>query len=318
MAFVALALVLLILSAIAWFGALIATRTARLELDRRLALATAPRNANLQAVGIAYLIRRWGAATDAALRALFAFGIPRRWGMRLGGFALLGVAVVAAALCWLLASRGLHFSAWIAAPATLAAFFLAPRMLLLREQNQVEQKFLLMFPDAIDMAIRMLRAGLPISAAIRSIANDAQSPVRDVFRSLSNQLEIGVPFDEAFAAMGDRIGLADFRFFAVAISLQHATGGNLAATLDILSDIMRRRRAMRLKALATTGEVRISAIVLGALPFFVTGALLVLSPAYLAPLFSDPRGNVIIGAAAVGLLAGIFSMRQMMRRVTRL
>jgi tight adherence protein B len=318
MGFVAFALVLLVVSALTWFGALIAVRTARLELARRVTLATMARSAELRPARGRLPLTSWSASANAMLRNLFAFRVARRWGIRLGGFSLLGVAIAAAGAAWFVAGRGLHFSLWIAAPLALAAFFLAPHALLRREQNGVEQKFLMLFPDAIDMAIRMLRAGLPISVAIRSISNDAQSPIRDVFRALSGQLEIGIPLDEAFAAMGDQIGLADFRFFVVAISLQHATGGNLAATLDVLSDIMRRRRAMRLKAQATTGEVRISAIVLGVLPFFVAGALLILSPGYLAGLFTDPRGNAIVAAAVVGLLAGIISMRQLMRRVTRL
>jgi tight adherence protein B len=99
--------------------------------------------------------------------------------------------------------------------------------------------------------------------------------------------------------------------------LQRATGGNLATTLDILSDIMRKRRAMRLKGKAVTGEVRMSAYVLAAIPFVVIGGLLIASPDYLQPLISDRRGNVIVGLAVGSLIAGFATIRQMMRSVTQ-
>jgi len=111
------------------------------------------------------------------------------------------------------------------------------------------------------------------------------------------------------------VGNPDFHFLAVAVALQQATGGNLAETLEILSQIMRRRRAARLKALAATAEVRISAAVLGAIPFFVTGALLVVAPNYLDPLFADPRGHIILAVALLGLLLAGVTMRTMIRNM---
>ena len=88
---------------------------------------------------------------------------------------------------------------------------------------------------------------------------------------IADQMRIGIPLGEALDASSQRIGLADFRFFSVAVALQHSTGGNLVNTLDVLSQIMRKRRAVRLKAKAVTSEIRLSAYVLGSLPI-VTGA----------------------------------------------
>jgi tight adherence protein B len=133
---------------------------------------------------------------------------------------------------------------------------------------------------------------------------------------VANQIEIGAPIEEALDAASQQIALADFRFFTVAVALQHATGGNLAATLEILSDIIRRRRGVRLKAKATTAEIRVSAYVLGSLPILIVGALLLIQPGYLTPLFHDPRGHLIIAVAAGLLLLAAVSMRQMMRSVT--
>jgi tight adherence protein B len=166
------------------------------------------------------------------------------------------------------------------------------------------------------MIIRMLRAGLPITAAARNVGDEAPAPVNLVFQSIADQVDIGVPFEAAIAAAGESVGLPDFRFFAVAIALQRETGGNLAATLEILADIIRKRRNVRLRAQAATGEIRMSAYILGALPFLVTGAFLVISPGYLTPLATDPRGHVIVGAALLGLTLAYLTMRRMLHSVT--
>jgi tight adherence protein B len=137
-----------------------------------------------------------------------------------------------------------------------------------------------------------------------------------VFATIADQLKIGVPIEEAFDTSSRQIGLPDFRFFTVAVALQYSTGGNLTATLESLSDILRKRRATRLKAKAATGEIRITAYTLGGIPFLTTGALLILDPTYLTPLWTDPRGHMILGIAGGGLFLSYFSMRMMMRSVT--
>ena len=175
-----------------------------------------------------------------------------------------------------------------------------------------------LFPDALDAIGRMLRAGLPISAAVQAVSAESPPPVNAVFAMVADQMGIGVPIDEALDVSSRYIGMPDFRFFTVAVVLQHMTGGNLAGTLGILSEIVRKRRAVRLKAGATTAEIRVSAYVLGGLPFFILGALLIVQPGYLTPLFVDPRGHVILAIAGGLLLMGGLTMRQMMRSVTNL
>jgi tight adherence protein B len=236
--------------------------------------------------------------------------------MTASAMTLMLTGALGATAAWLALHSGLHMSDWISAPMTVAGLFLAPRAFLKHQQNSADRLFMEVFPDTIDMIIRMLRAGLPVTAAVRAVGDESPPPVNAVFANLADKMAIGITFEDALASAGQRIGLADFRFFAVAISLQRATGGNLATTLDILSDIMRKRRAMRLKAKATTGEVRMSAYVLGAIPFLVIGGLLVMTPDYLAPLIADRRGKMIIAVAVASLLAGFGTIRQMMRSVT--
>ena len=136
-------------------------------------------------------------------------------------------------------------------------------------------------------------------------------------RFITDQVKIGIPIEEALDAGSKQIGLADFRFFAVAVLLQYSAGGNIASTLEVLSGIMRKRRAVRMKAKSATAEIRLTSYVLGSLPFVTTGALLLIQPGYLTPLFADPRGHVILAMAAGGLSLSLISMKLMMRSVTK-
>jgi tight adherence protein B len=310
---------LLVLVGMGLVVALTAVRQRRRELERRTGLVAGSDRNKKRNDASRRDVREanWTDALGERLRAFYSIGLKRNWGMKAAPLALLVAAAAGMCLGWLGLRSGLHMSAWVSLGAALFASFLAPRTLLKREQNKAEVKFMEVFPDAIDMVIRMLRAGVPVSGAVRSVGDEAPPPVSDVFTNVADQMAIGITFEDALTAAGHRIGLPDFQFFAVAVTLQRATGGNLASTLDILSDIMRKRRAMRLKAKATTGEVRMSAYVLSAIPFLVIGGLFIMTPDYLAPLISDPRGNVIVAMAVGSLLLGFGMIRRMMRSVTQ-
>lgn len=312
----ALVLLLLLVVGAGLFAALVAARRARQAREARVALivrrpgavATAP-----DAVQVPGLRRTVG----VMLRGWFAVGLKHDWGMHAGPEMLGLVGLCGGIGAWGLVGHLLGAAPPIAASAAFVAFLWAPRQLLKHEQSGADQTFVSLFPDAIDMMIRMLRAGLPVTAAIRAVAAEAAPPVNLVFGRIADQMGIGIAFEDALSAAAEQVGLADFRFFAVAISLQRATGGNLAVTLDILSDIMRKRRAMRLKGRAVTGEVRMSAYVLGGIPFFVIGAMLIAAPGYLQPLISDRRGNIIVGAAVLLLIMGFGSIGYLLRSVTK-
>jgi tight adherence protein B len=209
-----------------------------------------------------------------------------------------------------------QFPLYVSAALSLGMAYWAPRSLLSVEQRRVESRFVDLFPDAVDTLARMLRAGLPITAAVRTIAIDGSPPVSTAFAAIGDQLKIGVPIAATLEATSRQIGLPDFRFFTVAVGLQYSTGGNLSATLDILSEVIRKRRAMRMKAKAATGEIRITAYTLGGIPIFTIGALMLLQPNYLVPLWTDPRGHLVIAMAGGSLLLAFISMRAMMRSVT--
>lgn len=309
-------LALLLLSGGALASALLLSRRARLEREQRIALVAPPEAHAGDAFGAWLTGRSHG--LDVRLQRFFAAGTATVWGMRLGAPALIVLAVAAAAVAWALTRTVFGVPLWIAVPIVAGMGYLLPRVLLLRQQRKIMREFSDLFPDAVDAIARMLRAGLPVSSAVHSVGTEAPAPVNTVFVMVSDQMGIGTPIEEALDISSRYIAMPDFRFFTVAVVLQHMTGGNLAATLEVLSDIVRRRRAVRLKARATTAEIRVSAYVLGALPFFILIALLAVQPGYLTPLFVDPRGHIILAIAAGLLLAGAITMRQMMRSVTNL
>lgn len=260
----------------------------------------------------------WQGTLDARLRGLFSYGLDRMWGVTASGGGLLVAGSAAGTLGWLAVRLASAAPPAVAAIVGMAGFYLLPRLIVRRQQKKAEALFAERFPDVIDMVVRMIRAGLPAVAAVRTTGQEAMPPVNRVFIQIADETEIGIPFETALTRTAGRIGLPDFRFFAVAISLQRSTGGNLTATLEALSEIIRRRRAVRLKAKAATAEVRMSAYILAAIPVLVIGALSLLQPGYLTPLFTDPRGNVILGAAVLCLVLAWWTMRSMIRSGTEI
>jgi tight adherence protein B len=210
-----------------------------------------------------------------------------------------------------------HLPYWLETIASIALALVMPRLLGNLERRRQSELFIARFPDAMDMMVRMLRAGLPVSSAIEIVGAEAPDPVGRIFRGIANEVAIGIPLEDVLAGRVQEIEPAEFRYFTVAVSLQRATGGNLAATLESLASVIRRRKNVRAKARAMTSEVKSSAFVLGALPFVIGGMLFLLSPGYIGMLFDDPRGNLILGAIVGLLLLAVVTMRWMIKRGLR-
>jgi len=308
--------ILMLASGGAIVASFVLTQRARRELEQRVNQMVSGASSSGGRFGDKSIDPPWVTALEDRLRRLFGFGLAHEWGARVPSFQLILVAVLAGSTLWSLTRVAVQLPLWLALPITAVGFMLAPRTWLQIQQARTEKRFIELFPDALDMCVRMLRAGLPVSAAIRTIGQEGPPPINEVFVVIADRVEIGIPLEEALRTTGKELGLDEFRFFAAVVALQRSTGGNLAQTLELLADIMRKRRTMRLKARATTSEVRASAYILGAMPFLVIGALLVLSPEYLQPLFSDPRGHVVLGIAAGSLLLAFYTMRRLVRSVT--
>lgn len=291
-------------------------RRQHFEMERRFdLLAKAGQKASAQADDAA---ASPGSSGDGSgpIQKFFTFGAGYSWGMHASAPLLIVVAIVSAAVVWFAAAHLAGMPKWIAAAATAGGAFFGPRTVLRRQQQRAMREFTNLFPDAVDMVSRLLRAGTPITYAIQVVGEEAPPPVNEVFKTIADQIRIGIPVGEALDMSSKMVALPDFRFFAVAAIMQYSTGGNLVSTLEELSQIMRKRQAARLKARAVSAEIRFSAYVLGSLPIMVTGALLIIDPGYLAPLLNDPRGRVILSFAGGGLLLAFITMRAMIRSVS--
>jgi tight adherence protein B len=172
-------------------------------------------------------------------------------------------------------------------------------------------KFTSKFPDAIELMVRGLRSGLPISETMGIVASEVPGPVSVEFRLVSDKMKIGRTMEAALQETSDRLGTPEFQFFVITLAIQRETGGNLAETLANLADVLRKRAAMKLKIRAMSSEAKASAIILGALPFVVFGIIAMLNPDYMGGFFTEPRLIVAGLGGMVWMSIGVFIMAKM-------
>lgn len=234
------------------------------------------------------------------------------------GLPHLAVAGVAATgMTVLFAEKIMGFNPALVLLLGIAAAVVAPMVLLRFLQSRYQNKFLDPFPDALDLMCRAVRAGLPVFDAMEVASREVTAPVGTELARTLEEMRIGVDIDEALQHTADRIRVPDFRFFAVALKLQRRTGGGLAETLANLSNIIRRRKEIRLKARALSAESKASATVLGLLPFAVGALLFFLNPSLMSVLLDDPRGRFMMGMALLSLVIGVSVMATIIRRSLR-
>ena len=193
----------------------------------------------------------------------------------------------------------------------IAAGLGGPQFYLQRTRRNRYRDFIKELPNAIDMIVRGTRAGLPLSACIQIVADEAREPVAGEFRRVVDIQSFGVPFAAAFSRMPKRINIPEARFLSIAISIQQESGGSLSETLENLARVLRGRAMMQGKVKALSSEAKTSAGIIGALPVLLSLGLYFLAPDYIGLLIEDPRGNIAIGASAVWMLIGVFVMRTM-------
>jgi tight adherence protein B len=294
-------------------GALRSSKAAR-ERQRRLALTIeATRAGEKTAAAVEDVEGTAGNFTMLAKLLLLDTNHP--WQLQVSLQILLLSAAVAATAVWMFLHAFLEVPFEISVGLSAAAAVLGPRTVLARKKAKIEAAFIASFPDAVDATVRMLRVGLPITSAIRTVGQETPAPTNALFMRMANQMSIGLPLATALQSASQQVRLRDFRFFCSAVILQQSSGGNLVSTLEELSQIMQKRRIMRSKARAATSEVRFTAYVLGALPFIVIIAMLAAAPDYLLPLFNDKRGHLILVAGMAGLSLAFLIMRAMMRSI---
>lgn len=145
------------------------------------------------------------------------------------------------------------------------------------------------FPDAIELLVRGLRSGLPVTETLSVVASEIPGPVGEEFRAIVDRIKVGRTMEESLQVTADRLGTPEFQFFCITLAIQRETGGNLAETLSNLADVLRKRAQMKLKIRAMSSESKASAYIVGALPFLVFSMIYWVNPSYLAAFFVDDR-----------------------------
>jgi len=257
--------------------------------------------------GIDRVVRQWLPRRETIATRLARTGRT----ISIGQYALIviGVALISVLAVLALSPFGLVTSALI------GLFFgmWLPHWVVGRMGRRRVADFLALFPDAIDLMVRALRSGLPVSEAIVNAGNEIADPVGCELRVIESGLRLGRDLDTLLWDIAKRIDTPEFRFFIIAMSVQRETGGNLSETLSNLAEALRRRRQMRAKVHAMSSETRATTMILGGLPVVVIGLLGLTSPQYLRPLFHDVRGYILDGIAVGMLITGVSIMTRMAR-----
>ena len=173
------------------------------------------------------------------------------------------------------------------------------------------QRFLDGFPDLIDMIVRAVRAGVPVTHVIGAAADECPEPLRHEFRLMGDALQLGIDLEEVLAVAMRRIEVTDFSFFCVCLLLQRETGGQLGETLENLAVIVRTRGEIRMKTKALTAEARITTRILAAIPVVIVLALYGLNRAYVMVLFDRPAGQKLLTFASISVVIGIAVINRM-------
>ncbi len=218
-------------------------------------------------------------------------------GVLAGAGAVLGLMLNAGPL----AALALAFVGGIGLPLWLLKF--------LKKRRQA--KFLMGFPDAVDVIVRGIKAGLPLLDSLRVIAQDAPEPLKSEFRAILDTQTIGIPLGEACGKLYERIPVPEANFFAIVIAIQQKAGGNLSEALGNLSRVLRDRKKMKAKIEAMSMEAKASASIIGCLPPAVMLLVYITSPQYIELLWTHPTGRMMLAACAVWMSVGVLVMRKM-------
>lgn len=290
-------------------AARVRSRVEALREPRAAARPAAPARASR--VGLQLFTRTHGEGEGGALRAwLRARGEHVRTAAGGGGVRAIAFASALAALAGFVGASFAGFAPWLrlALAAALAAG--AARAVYRILIGRFKQRFLSVFPDALDLIIRAVRAGIPVAQAIGTAGRESEEPVRATFRAMGDALRVGADLKDVLEQQAERLQLADFSFFGVCLVLQRETGGNLTETLENLSGIIRTRRDIRMKTRALTAEGRIASKIIAAVPFAIAGFLFVVNRPYVNLLFHARAGHKMLILAAVLLTVGLAMIRK--------
>ena len=198
-----------------------------------------------------------------------------------------------------------------AAGLAFAGGFGLPRWALSFLKKRRENKFLAALPDAVDVIVRGIKAGLPLFESIKVVAADSPEPLRSEFLAIIETQAIGMPLGEACSRLYDRMPLPEANFFGIVISIQQKSGGNLSEALGNLSKVLRDRKKMKAKIKAMSMEAKASAAIIGSMPPAIMGIVYITNPAYIELLWTTPSGRLMLAGSAIWMTIGCLVMKKM-------
>jgi tight adherence protein B len=218
--------------------------------------------------------------------------------------AILGAVFFVAAMVvggGILGALGLGFAGGFGLPRWALAFL----------KKRREKKFLAALPDAVDVIVRGIKAGLPLFESIKVVAADSPEPLRGEFNAIIETQAIGIPLGEACSRLFDRMPVPEANFFGIVISIQQKSGGNLSEALGNLSKVLRDRKKMAEKIQAMSMEAKASAGIIGSLPPIVMILVYLSTPGYISLLWTHPTGQLMLVGCVIWMSIGIMVMKKM-------
>jgi tight adherence protein B len=226
---------------------------------------------------------------------------PRKFMMASGILAVVAFALTMMGGGGPLAAIGLAFAAGFGLPRWSLSFL----------KKRREKAFLRALPDAVDVIVRGIKAGLPLFESIKVVAADSPEPLKGEFLAIIETQAIGMPLGEACGRLFERMPVPEANFFGIVISIQQKSGGNLSEALGNLSKVLRDRRKMAEKIQAMSMEAKASAGIIGALPPIVMLLVYITTPAYISLLWTHPTGQLMLVGCAIWMSFGIYVMKKM-------
>jgi tight adherence protein B len=249
---------------------------ARSKKEKKVPLGT-----RLTQAGLSWSVQKFMVISGVLAAVCFALA------MLLGGGVLAGI--------------GLAFAGGLGLPRWALSFL----------KKRREKNFLRALPDAVDVIVRGIKAGLPLFDSIKVVAADAPEPLKSEFLAIIETQAIGMPLGEACARLFDRMPVPEANFFGIVIAIQQKSGGNLSEALGNLSKVLRDRKKMAEKIQAMSMEAKASAAIIGSLPPIVMLLVYLSTPDYISLLWTHPTGQLMLCGCVLWMSIGIFVMKRM-------
>jgi tight adherence protein B len=226
---------------------------------------------------------------------------PQKFMLVSGALGIVGFAMALLFGGGLLAAGGLAFAGGFGLPRWGLSFL----------KKRREKKFLKALPDAVDVIVRGIKAGLPLFDSIKVVAADAPEPLKGEFIAIIETQAIGMPLGEACARLFERMPVPEANFFGIVVAIQQKSGGNLSEALGNLSKVLRDRKKMAEKIQAMSMEAKASAGIIGSLPPIVMLLVYLTTPDYISLLWTHPTGQLMLCGCLIWMSIGIFVMKKM-------